>query len=175
MLSRFIRYDHTNYAGGVVCILLTVISYLLKLLQSFSKVILLLREVVGPSIKLIQTRVKNGQMQRVRKVIRISRTPSALRTCRWSLFYNLRSHNSHLTRNMYDVNPDDILIHNNASKSRQALDAQFEDSLAGVLKKFTILDPSYERDHLINVVPKDKSTDLIEDSLLSSVHLGQAH
>lgn len=46
--------------GGVVCILLIDTSYLLRFLQSFSKVILLLREVLGPSIKLIQIRVKNG-------------------------------------------------------------------------------------------------------------------
>lgn len=73
---------------------------------------------------------------------------------------------------MYDVNPDDILIHKDASKSRQALDAQFEDSLAGVLKKLIIFYPSYERDHLINVVTKDKATDLNKDSLFSSAHLG---
>lgn len=66
-------------------------------------------------------------------IVGITRTPSAL--SRWSLSYNLRSHIGHLTRNMYDVNSDDILIHKDASKSRQALDAQFEDSLAGVLKK----------------------------------------
>lgn len=44
-------------------------------------------------------------------------------------------------------------------------------SLAGVMKKFGITGPSYERDQLFNVVTKDKATHAIIDSLFFSAHL----
>ena len=74
---------------------------------------------------------------------------------------------------MFDVNPDDIITHKDASKSRKVLYSEFEESLVDAMKRFKVLDPSYERDQLINVITKDKAIDLIRDSLLSSAHLGQ--
>ena len=69
------------------------------------------------------------------------------------------------------VNPDDIITHKDASKNRKVL--AFEESLVDALKMFKVLGPSYERDQLINMITKDKATDLIRDSLLSSAYLRQ--
>jgi hypothetical protein len=41
------------------------------------------------------------------------------------------------------------------------------------MKRFKVLEPSYERDQLINMITKDKATDFIRDSLPSSMHLSQ--
>jgi hypothetical protein len=101
-------------------------------------------------------------------IVGITRTPSALSM--WSLSYNLSSHVNFLTRTMYDVTPDDIITHKDASKSRKVLDSEFEESLVDAMKRFEVLDPSYERDQLINVITKDKATDLIRDLLLSLAH-----
>ena len=56
---------------------------------------------------------------------------------------------------MYDVNPDDIITHKDASKSRKVLYSEFEESLVDAMKRFKVLDPSY-------VITKDKATDLSE-------------
>ena len=45
---------------------------------------------------------------------------------RWSLSYNLRSHISYLTKSMFHVNPDDLMNHKEATKSRQKLDSTFQ-------------------------------------------------
>jgi hypothetical protein len=55
-------------------------------------------------------------------IVGITRTPTAL--SRWSLSYNLRSHISYLTKSMFHVNPEDLMNHKEATKSRQKLDSK---------------------------------------------------
>jgi hypothetical protein len=52
-------------------------------------------------------------------IVGITRTPTA--PSRWSLSYILRSHISYLTKSMFHVNPEDLMNHNEATKSRQNL------------------------------------------------------
>jgi hypothetical protein len=66
-------------------------------------------------------------------IVGIIRTSTAL--SRWFLSYNLRSHVSFLTRTTYDVNPDDIITHKDASKGRKVNDSEFEESLVDAMKR----------------------------------------
>jgi hypothetical protein len=53
------------------------------------------------------------------------------------------------------------------------LDSEFEESIVDAMKRFNVLELFYERNELINMITKDKITNFIIDSLLSSAHLSQ--
>ena len=174
MLPWFFRYDHTNYARWGSVYLADCHQLPIELLSEFQDGNFVVKRSAGTF-----NQVDPGQSQEWLNatgkkgggIVGITRTPSAL--SRWSLSYNLRSHISLLSKVMYDVNPDDILTHKDASKSRQVTDAVYEDSLVDAMKRFRVFDLLYERDQLINIVTKDKATDMIKESLLSAANLGQ--
>ena len=104
-------------------------------------------------------------------IVGITRTPTAL--SRWSLSYSLRSHISYLTKSMFHVNPEDLMNHKEATKSRQKLDSKSEDSLFRVLTNFGMFNFTNESDHLLSIATKDKATDVIKNSLLNARKIGQ--
>jgi hypothetical protein len=67
---------------------------------------------------------------------------------------------------MFHVNPEDLMNHKEATKSRQKLDS--EDSLFRVLTNFGMLNFTNESEHLLNIATKDKATDVIKESLLNA-------
>lgn len=174
MLPWFFRYDHTNYARWGSVYLADCHQLPSEVLEEFKQGNFVVKRSLGTFNQVDPDQSQewlNATGKKGGGIVGITRTPSAL--SRWSLSYNLRSHVSFLTRTMYNVNPDDIITHKDASKSRKVLDSEFEESLVDAMKRFKVLDPSYESDQLINMITKDKATDLIRDSLLSSAHLGQ--
>lgn len=124
MLPWFFRYDHTNYARWGSVYLADRHQLPPEVLAEFQQGNFVVKRSGGTFNQVDPDQSQewlNATGKKGGGIVGITRTPSAL--SRWSLSYNSRSHISHLTRNMYDVNPDDILIHKDASKSRQALDA----------------------------------------------------
>jgi hypothetical protein len=67
---------------------------------------------------------------------------------------------------MFHVNPEDLMNHKEATKSRQKLDS--EDSLFRVLTNFGMFNFTNESEHLLNIATKDKATDVIKESLLNA-------
>jgi hypothetical protein len=67
---------------------------------------------------------------------------------------------------MFHVNPEDLMNHKEAKKSRQKLDS--EDSLFRVLTNFGMFNFTNESEHLLNIATKDKATDVIKESLLNA-------
>ena len=66
---------------------------------------------------------------------------------------------------MFHVNPEDLMNHIEATKSRQKLDSKSEDSLFRVLKNFEMFKFTNESEHLLNIATNDKATDVIKESL----------
>ena len=171
---RVFRYDHTNYARWGSVYLADCHQLPIEVLSEFQDGNFVVKRSAGTFNQVDPDQSQewlNATGKKGGGIVGITRTPSAL--SRWSLSYNLRSHISLLTKVMYDVNPDDILTHKDASKSRQVTDAVYEDSLVDAMKRFRVFDLLYERDQLINIVTKDKATDMIKESLLSAANLGQ--
>jgi hypothetical protein len=74
---------------------------------------------------------------------------------------------------MFHVNPEDLMNHKEATKSRQKLDSKSEDSLFRVLTNFGMFNFTNESDNLLSIATKDKATDVIKNSLLNARKIGQ--
>jgi hypothetical protein len=74
---------------------------------------------------------------------------------------------------MFHVNPEDLMNHKEATKSRQKLDSKLEDSVFRVLTNFGMFNLTNESEHLLNITTKDKATDVIKESLLNARKIGQ--
>jgi len=112
----------------------------------------------------------NGTGKKGGGIIGITKTTTAL--SRWALSYNLRSHMSCESREMYHLNMDEEPMHNESTKGRQKQDRQDEDNLMAVLLSFNIF-ANEESPVLQNIATKDLATQKIGDDLLNAKHKGQ--
>jgi hypothetical protein len=174
MLPWFFRYDHTNYARWGAVYLADATQLPAEILQEFRAGNFVVKQSNAKYNQVDPDQSQewlNATGKKGGGIVGITRTPTAL--SRWSLSYNLRFHISYLTTNMFHVNPEDLMNHKEATKSRQKLDSKSEDLLFRVLTNFGMFNFTNESEHLLSIATKDKATDVIKESPLNARKIGQ--
>ena len=95
-------------------------------------------------------------------IIGITKTTSAL--SRWTMSFNLRSHIAELTHEMYSLYRGSTDVHNEATKSRQKRDNDYESSLMSTFLGFNVFSSVSHPATLQNLVTKDLATEVIQES-----------
>lgn len=175
MLPLFFRYNHTNYARwGTV-----YINEMHQLPNEVQKEFRAGNFVVKRSLqKFNQVDPDQSQewLNAVGKkgggIVGITKTSSAL--SRWALSYNLRSHISMETRELYNLtrDSDEGLVHNESTNGRRKVDNQEECRLFETFVSLNVF-VADAPDVLQNIFTKDLATEEITDDLLQAVAKGQ--
>ena len=111
---------------------------------------------------------RNGE--RAGGIVGITRSVSAL--MRWSLSFNLRSHMSNKTHEMYDMLPDKSIA-KETTPSRSKRDTEDEQAMLDILQRFKVFSSDAPKDTLQNIATKDLASEEIQLSLLNASNFGQ--
>lgn len=172
MLPYFLHYDHYNYARWGPIYLAEMHQLPQQVLEEFVQG----NFVVKRSQKLFN-QVDPDQSQEWLNatgktgggIVGITKTTKALN--RWALSFNLRSHISAMTREMYNIDQNDVLIHNENTPSRKIRDNEDENALYTTLEQFSLF--TMTGDMLQNIATKDLVTEKIQNDLIHAKQNGR--
>jgi len=173
MLPYFMRYNHTNYARWGTIYLNEMHQLPPQVEEEFLQgnfVVKRARQNFNQVDPDQSQEWLNGTGKKGGGIIGITKTPTAL--SRWALSYNLRSHLSNETKEVFDLGTDDVYVHNETTKGRQNQDNSDEERLFNTFMSLKVLAQD-EADCLQNIVTKDLVTPEIERDLLSAKQKGQ--
>ena len=124
------RYNHTNYARWGTIYLNEMHQLPSEVKEEFSKGNFVVKRVKQSFNQVDPDQSQewlNGTGKKGGGIIGITKTPTAL--SRWALSYNLCSHMASGTKEVYNMQTDDVYVHNEASTGRQRQDSADEDKL----------------------------------------------
>ena len=159
----FKRYDHLNYARCGPVYLVEIHHLPEPVISEFKRGNFVVKRFAhkfsqvdpGQAMEWI-----NGTGKKGGDIIGITMTTSAL--CRWTLSFNLKSHITELTHEMYSLYHGRTDRHNEATKSRQKRDKDDESSLMSTFLGFSVFSSVSHPATLQNLVTKDLATEVIQ-------------
>ena len=104
----------------------------------------------------------NGTGERAGGIVGITRSVS----------FNLRSHMSNKTHEMYDMLPDKSIA-KETTPSRSKRDIEDEQAMLDILQRFKLFSSDASKDTLQNIATKDLASEKIQLSLLNASNFGQ--
>ena len=176
MLPFLFRYDHVNYArwGTVYLAEMSVLPPEVLLEFQEGNFVVKRTDRRFNQVSADQsTELLNATGKKSGGLVGIIRISSAL--SRWTLSYHLRTVIASQTTAMLRLttdDEDDEYIHDECTKSRMEKDDSDEGSIVVSLKQHGVFQDG--GDTLKNIITKDVVTPVIQESLLSAEHLGQA-
>ena len=172
MLPLFMRYDHTNYARWGTMYLNDMHQLPPRIEQEFRSGNFVVKRSSRHFNQVDPDQSQewlNGTGKRVGGIVGITKTPTAL--SRWALSYNLRSHMSNETKELYSIGQDETQMHNESTKGGQNQDGLDEESLIKTLLSYSLFSNDAS-EVLQNIATKDLATEKIADDLLHAKERG---
>ena len=163
MLPYFKRYDHVNYARWVPVYLVEMHQFPEPVLSEFKRGNFVVKRSAHKFSQVDPDQAMewiNGTGKKGGGIIGITKTTSAL--CRWTLSFNLRPYIAELTHEMYSLYRGSTDLHNEATKSRQKRDNDYESSLISTFLGFSVFSSVSHPATLQNLVTKDLATEVIQ-------------
>ena len=173
MIPLFMRYDHFNYARWGIVYLSEMKQLPDEVKEEFVKGNFVVKCSSNKFNQVDPDHAQewlNGTGKRAGGIIGITRSVSAL--MRWSLSFNLRSHMSNKTHEMYDMLPDKSIA-KETIPSRSKRDTGDEQAMLDILQRFKVFSSDAPKDTLQNMATKDLASEEIQLSLLNASNFGQ--